>query len=70
MKNCRAFSEVLSDQKENDSDQVSTIDQGEADKLYKRVEIELRGMDPAVMNSYATFATTSAKHLGIEVGEV
>lgn len=42
---------------------------GEQDKLYSKVEIELRGSDPAVMKSYAWFATTAANHLGIEVGK-
>ncbi|CAD7092446.1 unnamed protein product [Hermetia illucens] len=38
------------------------------DKLYSRLEIELRGYDPAVLKSYSWFATTAAGHLGIEVG--
>lgn len=42
---------------------------GEIDKLYSRLEIEVRGIDPAVLKSYAWFATTAANHLGIEVGK-
>lgn len=47
----------------------SESNDGEHDKLYSKVEIELRGSDPAVMKSYAWFATTAASHLGIEVGK-
>lgn len=41
----------------------------EPDKLYKKLEIELKGMDPAVLKSYSWFATNAAQHLGIEVGK-
>lgn len=41
----------------------------EKDKLYSKLEIELRGVDPAVLKSYSWFATTAANHLGIEVGK-
>lgn len=41
----------------------------EDDKLYKRLEIEVRGHDPAVIKSYIKFATTAAEHLNIEVGK-
>ncbi|XP_065354412.1 small ribosomal subunit protein uS10m [Calliphora vicina] len=40
----------------------------EQDKLFSKLEIELRGIDPAVLKSYSWFATTAADHLGIEVG--
>lgn len=55
----------------NPSEKTENTESNEAenDKLFKRVEIELRSIDPAVMKSYATFATTAAKHLGIEVGD-
>ncbi|XP_055680237.1 28S ribosomal protein S10, mitochondrial [Lutzomyia longipalpis] len=43
--------------------------QPELDKLYSKLEIELRGVDPAVLKSYSWFATTAAQHLGIEVGK-
>lgn len=39
------------------------------DKLYSKLEIELRGVDPAVLKSYSWFATTAAEHLGIEIGQ-
>lgn len=41
----------------------------EPDKLYKRVELEIRSNEPAVLKSYSWFAKTSAEHLGIEIGE-
>lgn len=41
----------------------------EDDKLYKRLEIELRGHDKAVIKSYVKFATTAAEHLKVEVGQ-
>lgn len=41
----------------------------EVDKLYKRLEIEIKGSDPAVLKSYSWFATTAANHLGIDVGK-
>lgn len=41
---------------------------GEKDKLFSKLEIKLRGVDPAVLKSYASFATTAANHLNIEVG--
>ena len=41
----------------------------EKDKLYSRLEIELKGIDPEVMKSYAWFATRAAEHLGIPVGK-
>ncbi|CAD6991465.1 28S ribosomal protein S10, mitochondrial [Ceratitis capitata] len=41
----------------------------EKDKLFSKLEIELRGVDPAVLKSYAWFATTAASHLNIETGK-
>lgn len=41
----------------------------EKDKLFSKLEIELRGIDPAVLKSYSWFATTAAGHLGIDVGK-
>uniref|UniRef100_A0A336N1N6 Small ribosomal subunit protein uS10m n=1 Tax=Culicoides sonorensis TaxID=179676 RepID=A0A336N1N6_CULSO len=38
------------------------------DKLFSKLEIELRAHDPAVMKSYSEFATLTANHLGIEIG--
>ncbi|XP_076239262.1 mitochondrial ribosomal protein S10 [Calliopsis andreniformis] len=39
------------------------------DKLYKKIEIEVRGNDPAVLKSYGQFAFMAAKHLDIQVGQ-
>ncbi|XP_014219089.1 28S ribosomal protein S10, mitochondrial [Copidosoma floridanum] len=38
------------------------------DKLFKKIEVEVRGNDTAVLQSYGTFVTTAANHLGINVG--
>lgn len=43
--------------------------QEERDKLYSRLEIELKGIEPEVMKSYAWFAVRAADHLGIKVGK-
>ncbi|XP_003394762.1 28S ribosomal protein S10, mitochondrial [Bombus terrestris] len=40
----------------------------ELDKLYKKLEIEVRGNDPAVLRSYGEFAVMVAGHLDITVG--
>lgn len=39
------------------------------DKLYSRLEIELKGIEPEVMKSYAWYATRAAEHLGIKIGK-
>lgn len=39
------------------------------DKLFARLEIELKGIEPEVMRSYAWYAQKSAEHLGIQVGK-
>lgn len=41
--------------------------EGIPDKLYKKVEIEVRGNDPAVLKSYSKFAELAANNLGITV---
>ncbi|CAH2006330.1 unnamed protein product [Acanthoscelides obtectus] len=38
----------------------------EPDKLYKVVELELRGNDPAVLKSFCKFASTTGQHLEID----
>lgn len=38
----------------------------ETDKLYKYLELELRGNDPAVLRSYAKFSTLAGSHLDVE----
>lgn len=46
--------------------QIQVSSEEELDKLYKTVELELRGNDPAVLKSFAKFATTTGQHLDIE----
>lgn len=50
------------------SQNISNTEEQEPDKLYKRLELEIRGHDPMVMKSYVQFATAAANHLNIEVG--
>ncbi|KAL3265828.1 hypothetical protein HHI36_010024 [Cryptolaemus montrouzieri] len=38
----------------------------ELDKLYKTVQIELRGNDPAVLTSFVKFATTAGNYLNVQ----
>uniref|UniRef100_A0A1B6DFF4 Small ribosomal subunit protein uS10m n=1 Tax=Clastoptera arizonana TaxID=38151 RepID=A0A1B6DFF4_9HEMI len=47
----------------------STEEEESLDKLFKIIEIEVKGNDPAVLKSYTWFAITAANHLGIEVGK-
>ncbi|XP_072394465.1 small ribosomal subunit protein uS10m [Diabrotica undecimpunctata] len=54
---CRSFSAVPSAGKE--------VSANEPDKLYKFVELELRGNDPAVLKSFSKFAVTTGNHLDI-----
>ncbi|XP_011496567.1 PREDICTED: 28S ribosomal protein S10, mitochondrial [Ceratosolen solmsi marchali] len=51
-------------------DELKPAESGTPDKLYKQIELEVRGNDPAVLKSYSIFALTTAKHLGIEVGNI
>lgn len=49
---------------------LQTTDEPEAvEKLFKRVDIQLRGSDPAVMKSYTKFALATANHLEILIGK-
>lgn len=48
---------------------ATNTEKQESDKLYKRLELEIRGHDPMVMKSYIKFATTAAEHLNIEIGK-
>lgn len=59
----------LSAQADSELKSQNTAVQEEDDKLYKRLEIEVRGHDPAVIKSYIKFATTAAEHLNIDVGK-
>ncbi|XP_039289054.1 28S ribosomal protein S10, mitochondrial [Nilaparvata lugens] len=51
------------------SEENKNEETAEPDKLYKMVEIEVRGNDNAVLKSYTQFATSAAGHLGIEIGK-
>lgn len=44
-------------------------EQTEDDKLYKSLEIELRGHDRMVMKSYVKFSRTAATYLDIDLGD-
>lgn len=44
-------------------------DSGEPDKLYKTIELEVRGHDPAVLRSYKWYAMQAAKLLDITVSK-
>ncbi|XP_062565745.1 small ribosomal subunit protein uS10m-like [Armigeres subalbatus] len=48
---------------------VTPGDSDVPDKLYSRLELQMKGIDPEVMKSYAYFAKTAAEHLDIEVGK-
>lgn len=63
------FSSALSIVAPETKTEVPQVAIGEPDKLYSKLEIELRGIDPAVLKSYTWFATTAADHLGIEKGK-
>lgn len=47
---------------------ISLPKQPAPDKLYKKLEIEVRGNDPAVLKSYGQFAFMAAENLDIVVG--
>lgn len=63
------FSSALSSVAAETKTEVHQAPVAEPDKLYSKLEIELRGIDPAVLKSYTWFATTAAEHLGIEQGK-
>lgn len=63
------FYSVQANSDANLENTTNTCDEQEPDKLFKRLELEIRGHDPAVMRSYVKFATTAANHLNIEVGK-
>ncbi|KAH0566567.1 28S ribosomal protein S10, mitochondrial [Cotesia glomerata] len=46
---------------------LATNDTPRYDKLYKKVQVEVRGNEPAVLTSYGTFVSAAASHLGIEM---
>lgn len=45
---------------------AETASADEPDKLYKIVELELRGHDPAVLRSFVKFATAAGNHLDVQ----
>lgn len=61
--------EVSSKSASTVKNEVAKYEEEEDDKLYKKLEVELRGHDPAVLQSYEWFARTAAEHLNIEVGK-
>jgi len=38
--------------------------------LYKSLELEVKGHDTAVLNSYEKFVTMAAGHLGIKISKM
>ncbi|XP_017762657.1 PREDICTED: 28S ribosomal protein S10, mitochondrial [Eufriesea mexicana] len=50
-----------------ESSNTSDDENHEVDKLYKKIEIEVRGNDRAVLKSYGEFAVMAANHLDITV---
>ncbi|XP_017057478.1 28S ribosomal protein S10, mitochondrial [Drosophila ficusphila] len=65
----RALSAVTTSSGAQANVSPTALPAAEPDKLYSKLEIELRGVDPAVLKSYTWFATTAAEHLGIEKGK-
>ena len=48
----------------------SAVPAPQPDKLYKKIELELRAHEPAVLKSYSWFASTAAQELEISVSLV
>lgn len=60
-----------SEQQQQDSttgQSLLSVNTGTPDKLYKKIEVEVRGNDQAVLKSYGEFAMMAAGHLNINVG--
>lgn len=70
LRQCRLFSSTTTEPTAEADEAIRppTTSEPEDDKLYKRLELEFRGLDKAVLTSFARYATTAAEHLGIEVG--
>jgi small subunit ribosomal protein S10 len=66
--NFRLLSSEVQPRSENEN-KLQTPIEPEKDKLYSRLEIELKGIEPEVMKSYGWYATRAAEHLGITVGK-
>lgn len=58
----------LSDTKTTEESSSLSINMGIPDKLYKKIEVEVRGNDPAVLKSYGEFVVMAANHLKVNVG--
>lgn len=67
--NIRLLSSVELQPRTGNETQLEVSPAEEKDKLFSRLEIELKGIEPEVMKSYAWFATRAAEHLGIPVGK-
>ncbi|XP_014468640.1 PREDICTED: 28S ribosomal protein S10, mitochondrial [Dinoponera quadriceps] len=71
--NTSLFSTTMRQQNEQQQDAVKeessslSTHTGTPDKLYKKIEIEVRGNEPAVLKSYGMFAVMAANHLKIHV---
>ncbi|RLU22703.1 hypothetical protein DMN91_004981 [Ooceraea biroi] len=66
---CR--SDIVSTRQQTDSTSESsslTTNTGTPDKLYKKIEVEVRGNESAVLKSYGQFAVMAANHLEITIG--
>ncbi|KAJ8919430.1 hypothetical protein NQ315_016527 [Exocentrus adspersus] len=46
--------------------QLQQFNESETDKLYKLLELELRGNDPAVLRSFTKFAVTTGNHFDLQ----
>uniref|UniRef100_A0A2M4C1V4 Small ribosomal subunit protein uS10m n=1 Tax=Anopheles marajoara TaxID=58244 RepID=A0A2M4C1V4_9DIPT len=65
----RWYTDVTNSPVAQQQPEVAAATAGTPDKLYSRLELQMKGIDPEVMKSYATFAKTAAEHLDIEVGK-
>ncbi|XP_025832608.1 28S ribosomal protein S10, mitochondrial-like, partial [Agrilus planipennis] len=45
---------------------LEEIQNNEPDKLYKILELEIKGNDPAVLKSFCQFVSTAGNHLGVK----
>jgi len=71
----KTFCTSIQRQQQNEQQQDTTwerssllsINTSTPDKLYKKIEVEVRGNDPAVLKSYGVFAVLAANHLNINV---
>jgi small subunit ribosomal protein S10 len=59
----------LSTETQPQQNELQNVKSPQKDKLYSRLEVELKGIEPEVMYSFAWYAVTAAQHLGIDVGK-